>query len=431
MQEQSEKELPFQGEKLIQQDEQKKASKEQQKDILQSEQPSYKQKEYWNERYKFKQTYYDWYCGYEELKPIFEQCYNISKNAKILMIGCGNSKLSEDMFDDGYINIVSTDISDIVIEQMKESTQKKNKNMTFEVQDCTNLTYQDQTFDFVFDKGTLDALSCDKEEESVSKMLKEMMRVCKPQGSVVIVSFGQLHERKMVFQESLGFKQYSYELCQKYLSIDSQLTNIMRHVSNGLPINLVLKNKTLLLQTLIELRSVKSLLKNEVIQSLAIDWEQVTQIENIHEFQIQDEQKLKDEKDCFQNVENTSIEIQQDTNNKNGISNSDQNNQLANNPENQIKQDCSLKEHQTEISNKKQEGIDQKLAHQQDEEEEEEEKVDNLPQQQNQQIQEEKNKSESSISDQEEDHDSEEDKQKKPKFRRQTQCFIYRITHKS
>ena len=63
-----------------------------------------------------KDTYYDWYCGYPELKNVFEKCYNLDKCAKILMIGCGNSKLSEDMFDDGYINIVSTDISDVVIE---------------------------------------------------------------------------------------------------------------------------------------------------------------------------------------------------------------------------------------------------------------------------------------------------------------------------
>lgn len=36
------------------------------------------------------------------------------------MVGCGNSKLSEDMYDDGFTNIISTDISDVVIDQLKQ-----------------------------------------------------------------------------------------------------------------------------------------------------------------------------------------------------------------------------------------------------------------------------------------------------------------------
>lgn len=43
------------------------------------------------------------------------------------MVGCGNSKLSEQMFDSGYENVKSIDISEVVIERMKEIAQKKNK----------------------------------------------------------------------------------------------------------------------------------------------------------------------------------------------------------------------------------------------------------------------------------------------------------------
>ena len=39
----------------------------------------------------------------------------MSKSDSILMIGCGNSKLSQQMFDAGYKNIINIDISLSVI----------------------------------------------------------------------------------------------------------------------------------------------------------------------------------------------------------------------------------------------------------------------------------------------------------------------------
>lgn len=36
------------------------------------------------------------------------------------MLGCGNSKLSEQMYEAGYHNIINMDISVTVIEQMKK-----------------------------------------------------------------------------------------------------------------------------------------------------------------------------------------------------------------------------------------------------------------------------------------------------------------------
>lgn len=78
----------------------------------------------------------------------------------------------------------------------------------------------------------------------------------------------------------MGFKNYRYELCKKYLSLDAQLTNIMRHVSNGLPISLVLKDKNLLFRTLKELAKIKTSLKNEILVSNEIDWHEIETIDN-------------------------------------------------------------------------------------------------------------------------------------------------------
>jgi hypothetical protein len=35
------------------------------------------------------------------------------------MVGCGNAKISEQMYDEGYTNIINIDISDVVVEKMK------------------------------------------------------------------------------------------------------------------------------------------------------------------------------------------------------------------------------------------------------------------------------------------------------------------------
>ena len=41
------------------------------------------------------------------------------------MLGCGNAKMSEDMFEDGYQNIKNVDYSTMVIDQMKEQYKEK------------------------------------------------------------------------------------------------------------------------------------------------------------------------------------------------------------------------------------------------------------------------------------------------------------------
>ena len=70
------------------------------------------------------------------------------------MVGCGNSKLSGQMFKNGYSNVINIDISPSVIAQMKEQFP----DLVWQVMDATDLQYKDGEFDVVMDKGTLDAL---------------------------------------------------------------------------------------------------------------------------------------------------------------------------------------------------------------------------------------------------------------------------------
>jgi len=65
---------------------------------------------------------FEWYGEYRpQLQPLLRKY--IKPSSKVLNVGCGNSDLSADMYDDGFQNIVNVDFSEVVIEEMR----RKNK----------------------------------------------------------------------------------------------------------------------------------------------------------------------------------------------------------------------------------------------------------------------------------------------------------------
>ena len=69
--------------------------------------------DYWEDRYNADPNQFDWYQRYSALKDIMEQY--AKPEHSILNIGCGNSKMSEEMFNEGYENIINIDISAAVV----------------------------------------------------------------------------------------------------------------------------------------------------------------------------------------------------------------------------------------------------------------------------------------------------------------------------
>jgi len=78
------------------------------------------------------------------------------------MVGCGNSKMSEEMARDGFDRITNVDISPVVIEKMQMYYSKTRVISPFEFMtiDATDMPYRSNCFDFCVDKGTYDALAC-------------------------------------------------------------------------------------------------------------------------------------------------------------------------------------------------------------------------------------------------------------------------------
>lgn len=111
------------------------------------------------------------------------------------MVGCGNSKLSQDLYDVGCHQITNIDISPLVIQQMNDANKTRPK-MTYVHMDATQMRFSDDQFSVVLDKGTLDALYTDDTDETraiVTKYLCEISRVLRTGGRYVCISLLQEH----------------------------------------------------------------------------------------------------------------------------------------------------------------------------------------------------------------------------------------------
>ncbi|KAJ1844394.1 hypothetical protein LPJ73_005186 [Coemansia sp. RSA 2703] len=172
--------------------------------VLPADNVEYGSYEYWQQRYiQESNESFDWFKTYKDLAVLFSKHID-SKDARILMLGCGNSTLSGDMYDDGYENIVNVDYSDVVIDQMRQRTAHQPK-MSWEVMDVRELTLEDGSIDVAIDKGTLDALMCEKGDvwdpspelcNNIAREIDEVNRVLAPGGKFIWITFGQPHFRK-------------------------------------------------------------------------------------------------------------------------------------------------------------------------------------------------------------------------------------------
>jgi len=144
---------------------------------------------YWNDRYTECKAPFEWYQPYATLEPIIKR--HISSEALVLNVGCGNSRLSADMHTNGIVNITNIDISQTVIDAMKEEFSAKAE-MEWTVMDARTMSLGDDHFDAVIDKGTLDSVLCSKEavdHAHVYKMVEQVYRVLKPGGVYIMISY--------------------------------------------------------------------------------------------------------------------------------------------------------------------------------------------------------------------------------------------------
>ncbi|GAA5858598.1 hypothetical protein JCM8547_001382 [Rhodosporidiobolus lusitaniae] len=198
-------------------------------DLLPADNSGYGTQEYWDERYSKEETF-DWFKKYADIKDLINR-FIPNRNSSIVMLGCGNSTLSRDMYDDGYHNIQNIDYSPVVIEKMAQADAERT-GMTWTVADIRDLPIPPSSIDVCLDKGTLDALMTTKGLDpwnpppemvaNVKGEIDEVVRVLKDGGRMLYLTFGQPHFRKQhlqrpgwvvdVLEVGDGFSYYFYVL---------------------------------------------------------------------------------------------------------------------------------------------------------------------------------------------------------------------------
>ena len=139
---------------------------------------------------------FEWYGKYEDMAELIEA--HLPKSSSILMVGCGNSEFSHDLYDAGYKALRNQDYSDIVIQEMKEKNfvagaknTNKRPGMEWDLGDMTYMPeYADGCFDTVLDKGALDALlsvDSDKTRKQAKEMFNEISRVLKSNNTATYI----------------------------------------------------------------------------------------------------------------------------------------------------------------------------------------------------------------------------------------------------
>ncbi|WVQ69170.1 uncharacterized protein L199_007386 [Kwoniella botswanensis] len=187
--------------------------------------------EYWEQRYANEADgrTFDWFLSPTYLLPLFEELTSIStstnnvkgkgkgKDTRILTLGCGNSALGEVLYDNGWESIVNIDYSKIVIDQMKDRHSVSRPKMEWLEMDILDLGFEDESFDMVVDKGTMDAMLTtkgdpwnpdEKDIRTCTQEVTEAIRVLRkqPGSKFVYFTFGQPHFRKRYMENRPGFK---------------------------------------------------------------------------------------------------------------------------------------------------------------------------------------------------------------------------------
>lgn len=169
-------------------------------------------KNHWEKIYSTKQpNEVSWTQESPETSLSFIHSFNLPKQASIIDVGGGDSKLVDKLVEEGYEDITVLDISEQALRRAQARLGEKSKNVNWIVSDITEFT-TDKTFDVWHDRATFHFLTTGDE---IHKYLERAKNNLKDNGFLTIGTFSENGPKKC---SGLEIKQYSEQELQSQLS---------------------------------------------------------------------------------------------------------------------------------------------------------------------------------------------------------------------
>ncbi|KAJ6827183.1 methyltransferase-like protein 13 isoform X1 [Iris pallida] len=179
---------------------------------------AYKDPGYWDGRFSAEE-HYEWLKDYSHFRHLVRR--HLRPSHSVLEVGCGNSRLCEELFGDGFADLTCTDLSPVAVDRKRRRLLDRGlADIRVMEADMLDLPFADECFDVVIEKGTMDVLFVDSGDpwnphsatvSKVMKMLEGIHRVLKPGGMFVSISFGQPHFRRPLFEAPYFTWSFEYD----------------------------------------------------------------------------------------------------------------------------------------------------------------------------------------------------------------------------
>ncbi|CAI8618587.1 unnamed protein product [Vicia faba] len=168
-------------------------------------------KDNWDNFFTIRPDSFEWYAEWSHLRdPLISLLQTLTppSSLPLLVPGCGNSRLSEHLYDAGYTSITNVDFSKVVISNMLRSNIRSRPLMRWRVMDMTAMQFEDESFAAIIDKGGLDALmEPDLGPTLGNQYLSEVKRLLKPGGKFLCLTLAESHVLDILFSKfRLGWK---------------------------------------------------------------------------------------------------------------------------------------------------------------------------------------------------------------------------------